>query len=43
MLSLMAYTVASKYDMVFNRWRATLRHAMGNGVKGWSLGLAASF
>jgi len=34
---------SSKYDFWFNRWRATLRHVMGNGVHGWSLGLAASF
>jgi len=34
---------SSKYDLWFNRWRATLRHVMGNGVTGWSLGLAASF
>ena len=34
---------SSKYDFLFNRWRATLRHVMGNGVQGWSLGLAASF
>lgn len=33
----------SKYDLIFNRWRFTLRHVMGNGVSGWSLGLAASF
>ena len=34
---------SSKYDLIFNRWRATLRHVVGNGVSGWSLGLAASF
>jgi hypothetical protein len=34
---------SSKYDLWFNRWRATIRHVMGDGVSGWSLGLAASF
>ena len=32
-----------KYDLLFNRWRAILRHLLGPNVSGWSLGLAASF
>jgi len=34
---------SSAHDIFVTRWRAVVRHVMGNGVSGWSLGLAVSF
>lgn len=34
---------SSAHTHLFTRWRAILRHVMGPGVSGWSVGLAASF
>jgi hypothetical protein len=34
---------SSAHDIVVTRWRAVIRHAFGNNVSGWSLGLAVSF
>lgn len=34
---------SSAYDIWVTRWRAVLRHVVGDNVSGWSLGLAVSF
>lgn len=34
---------SSAYDIFVTRWRAVIRHVVGDGVSGWSLGLAVSF
>ena len=34
---------SSAHDIWVTRWRAVLRHVVGNNVSGWSLGLAISF
>ena len=34
---------SSAHDIWMTRWRAVLRHVVGNNVSGWSLGLAVSF
>lgn len=34
---------SSAHDIWVTRWRAVLRHLVGPGVSGWSLGLAVSF
>jgi len=34
---------SSAYDILVTRWRVVARHVVGNGVAGWSLGLAVSF
>jgi hypothetical protein len=34
---------SSAHDIIVSRWRVVARHVVGNGVAGWSLGLAVSF
>ncbi len=34
---------SSAYPIWVTRWRAVIRHVVGNNVSGWSLGLAVSF
>jgi hypothetical protein len=34
---------SSAYDIWVTRWRAVIRHVVGDNVSGWSLGLAVSF